>query len=267
MGTSLAPARSGHPIHRHQCRRSGTTIGATVGATLVAPPHRQTPSRKSPKASTSRAQRPDASRKEDQSLQTGSAGVPPARGPATRAPRIPPLPHPPRPPRLCAWTTQSTPRPTVSSKPCWALRTTATCSSIFSTPSSARTCPARSPRSTSSIRTKNANLSPLASKRSWDALVISGTPDTTHHRLGCRCDFSRTDSDAGATEVAPTLTGVQIVGNRLTPLLLWPWSNWRLIAVPPTLSVWLVNSRSSRCSMNPVTDAPITFPTGCKLRK
>jgi hypothetical protein len=33
----------------------------------------------------------------------------------------------------------------------------------------------------------------------------------------CRCDFSRTDSDAGATEVAPTLTGIKIVGNRLKP--------------------------------------------------
>jgi hypothetical protein len=51
--------------------------------------------------------------------------------------------------------------------------------------------------------------------------VIFGTPDTTNHRLRYRCAFSRTDSDAGATEVAPTLTGIQIVGNRLSrPYLL-----------------------------------------------
>jgi len=56
---------------------------------------------------------------------------------------------------------------------------------------------------------------------------------TTHHRLGCRCDFSRTDSDAGATEVASTLTGIQIVGNHLIfPSTLRPWPAVRRLKRP-----------------------------------
>ncbi|WP_295591447.1 PD-(D/E)XK nuclease family transposase [uncultured Lamprocystis sp.] len=47
----LVPAPSGHPIHRHRCRRSGATVEATVGATSVAPStHRQTLPLKSPKS-------------------------------------------------------------------------------------------------------------------------------------------------------------------------------------------------------------------------
>jgi hypothetical protein len=44
-------------------------------------------------------------------------------------------------------------------------------------------------------------------RNTWsNANVISGPPDTT----------PTTGSDAGATEVAPTLTGIQIVGNNLS---------------------------------------------------